>query len=115
MASSESLRKKSCTRGGFPDAVFLVTLRTGYLTGENTSGGLVTPTTAYRGMYGFWPDLPGMQSSFYILGPGVPKAHALGVIDMRDVAPTLARLLEVRLPEAEGHSLFPDWRADASR
>lgn len=102
-------------RGGFPDAVALVALRAGYLVGENSSGDLVTPTTTTHGMHGFWPDLPGMQSSFYLLGLGVPKAHALGVIDMRDVAPTLARLLEVRLPEAEGKMLFPDWRAEASR
>lgn len=92
-------------RGGFPEAAFLVTLRPGYLTGENTSGDLVTSTTTH-GMHGYWPDLAAMRSSFYILGPGIPAAHPLGIIDMRDVAPTLAQLLQVRLPDAEGQPLF---------
>jgi predicted AlkP superfamily pyrophosphatase or phosphodiesterase len=86
-------------RGGFPDAAFLVVLRPGYVTGENLSGELVTPTT-YKGMHGYWPDEPEMNSSFFLLGPGwVP--HSLGEIDMRSIAPTLAQILGLSLPGAE--------------
>ncbi len=94
-------------RGGFPDATFLIALRPGFLTGEKLSGDLVTSTKT-RGMHGYWPDLSEMHSSFFLLGLGIPSSHGLGVIDMRDIAPTLASILHVRLPDAEGKSLLPE-------
>jgi predicted AlkP superfamily pyrophosphatase or phosphodiesterase len=92
-------------RGGFPDAAFLVALRPGFLTGENVSGALVTPTKT-KGMHGYWPDLPAMNSSFFLLGPGIPAARSLGPIDMRAIAPTLAQFLGLSLPAAEAAPLF---------
>jgi predicted AlkP superfamily pyrophosphatase or phosphodiesterase len=92
-------------RGGFPDAAFVVALRPGFLTGENVSGDLVTPTKT-KGMHGYWPDLPAMNSSFFIMGPGIPAARSLGAIDMRAIAPTLARYLGLSLPVAEAAPLF---------
>jgi predicted AlkP superfamily pyrophosphatase or phosphodiesterase len=92
-------------RGGFPDAAFLVALRPGFLAGENVSGPLVTPTKT-KGMHGYWPDLPAMNSSFFIFGPGLPAAHSLGPIDMRAIAPTLAQFLGLSLPAAEAAPLF---------
>lgn len=86
-------------RGGFPDAAFLVALRPGFVAGENISGELVT-TTPTKGMHGYWPDHPEMNASFFILGPGW-SPRSLGEIDMRAIAPTLARILGVQLPQAE--------------
>lgn len=94
-------------RGGFPDAEFLIALRPGFVIGENVSGELVTPTTNYKGMHGYWPDLSEMNSSFFILGPGIPAARSLSSIDMRAIAPTLAQILRVRLPAAEAKPLLP--------
>jgi predicted AlkP superfamily pyrophosphatase or phosphodiesterase len=92
-------------RGGFPDAIFLVALRPGFVTGEGISGDLVTAST-YKGMHGYWPDVPDMNSSFFIMGPGwVP--HSVGQIDMRAIAPTLATILGVKLPAAEGRAILP--------
>jgi predicted AlkP superfamily pyrophosphatase or phosphodiesterase len=82
-------------RGGFPDAIFLVALRPGFVAGEATSGDLVTSST-YKGMHGYWPDLTDMNSSFFLIGPGVSAAHSVGQIDMRSIAPTLAKFLGVR-------------------
>ena len=93
------------TRGGFPDAAFLVAFRPGFYIGENLSGDLVT-TTKPGGTHGYWPDLPAMNSSFFIYGPGIPAAHSLGAIDMRAIAPTLAQFLGVSLPAAEAAPLF---------
>jgi hypothetical protein len=47
-----------------------------------------------------------MDASFFAAGPGVPAGRDLGRIDMRDIAPTLAGLLGVRLRDAEGRALF---------
>jgi predicted AlkP superfamily pyrophosphatase or phosphodiesterase len=92
-------------RGGFPNAAFLVALRPGFVTGENTSGDLVT-TSTYKGMHGYWPDLPDMNSSFFVMGPGWDP-HSVGQIDMRAIAPTLATILGVKLPAAEGRAILP--------
>ncbi|WP_053096101.1 hypothetical protein [Frateuria defendens] len=58
-----------------------------------------------RGMHGYDPAQPAMQSTFLIAGPGVPAGRDLGLVDMRDIAPTLAQLLGVSLPQAQGHAL----------
>jgi predicted AlkP superfamily pyrophosphatase or phosphodiesterase len=94
-------------RGGFPEAAFLVALRPGFVTGDAVSGKLVTPSANFRGMHGYWPDLPEMNASFFILGPGIPAAHSLGLIDMRAIAPTLAQILGLALPSAEAKPVLP--------
>jgi predicted AlkP superfamily pyrophosphatase or phosphodiesterase len=92
-------------RGGFPDAAFLVALRPGYVTGENVSGVLVT-STKYKGMHGYWPDETEMNSSFFILG-GDWIPHSLGEIDMRSIAPTIALIWGIVLPNAEVRGILP--------
>lgn len=63
-------------------------------------------TNHMRGAIGYLPTHPQMRATFIIAGPGIPKKGSLGEIDMRDIAPTLATLLKVSLPQAEGHGLF---------
>jgi len=86
--------------GGFPGAAFLVTFRIGFYTGAATSGPLLTPTPG-RGTHGYPPDDPEMYSSFFAMGPEVAKGRNLGLIDMRQIAPTIAGLLGVALPTAK--------------
>jgi predicted AlkP superfamily pyrophosphatase or phosphodiesterase len=86
--------------GGFPDAAFVVTLKPGYATGAALSGPLVTPMPG-RGTHGYNPaTTPQMHASFFITGEGIAKAKDLGIIDMRQIAPTLAQLLGIPLPTA---------------
>jgi hypothetical protein len=52
------------------------------------------------------PERPDMFGSFVVAGPGVRSGADLGVIDQRDIAPTLAALLGLGPPvEAEGRVL----------
>jgi hypothetical protein len=88
------------SRGGFPEAQFLIALKPGFVTGERVAGSLVTDA-GIKGIHGYWPDFPEMYSSFFLMGPGVPAAHSVGAIDMRSIAPTLAQFLGVTLPAAE--------------
>lgn len=87
-------------RGGFPDAAFLVAFKIGYELGYAFGGELVSPP-ANGGMHGYLPDEPQMRASFFLAGPGVTAGTDLGEIDMRRIAPTLARILGVSLPRAE--------------
>jgi predicted AlkP superfamily pyrophosphatase or phosphodiesterase len=98
-------RDRMSTLGGFPDAAFVVTLKPGYVTGLAISGPMVTATTQ-RGTHGYDPvTTPEMRSSFFIAGAGVKSGKDLGIIDMRQIAPTLASVLGVKLPDASQPSL----------
>ena len=93
--------------GGFPNATFLVGMREGFRISEEASGPRLRPFKA-SGSHGFLPDQADMNSVFFISGSGIPSALPLGLIDMRDIAPTLARVLAINLPQAEGRVLFGD-------
>jgi hypothetical protein len=64
--------------------------------------------TKVSGTHGALNDLRELRSSFFVVGGGVPKNKNLGLIDMRDIAPTLAHLAGLSLPSADGKSLFAD-------
>jgi hypothetical protein len=92
-------------RGGFPTAAFVVGMRPGFAVASGLTGALVTKGRG--GEHGHLPDVPDLRASFFLVGPGVPAGRALGVIDMRDVAPTLARRAGLSLPTADGKPLLP--------
>jgi hypothetical protein len=46
-----------------------------------------------------------MRASFFISGAGVAHHRDLGVIDMRQVAPTVARILNLNMPSAKAEPL----------
>jgi len=86
-------------RGGFPNASFLVDYKDGYDAGGAFSGPVVVDAPS-TGMHGYLPSRPAMRSAFMIEGYGIARGRDLGVIDMRQIAPTLAGLLNVKLPDA---------------
>jgi len=85
---------------GFPDAAFLVAFKVGYELGYEFSPPLVGKPTNL-GMHGYPPEDPDMRSTFLLVGPEVPRGLSVGEIDMRQIAPTLARILHAPLPDAE--------------
>ncbi|MHB8502339.1 MAG: alkaline phosphatase family protein [Candidatus Acidiferrales bacterium] len=93
-------------RGGYPPASFFVGLKPGWKTGTGLDGPVLSKIKA-GGTHGALPDLPELHASFFLVGPGVPAGQSLGLIDMRDVAPTLAHLVGLSLPSADGKILLP--------
>jgi predicted AlkP superfamily pyrophosphatase or phosphodiesterase len=93
-------------RGGYPPAAFFVSLKPGWRTGA-TADGPVLSKTKVGGTHGALPDVLELRASFFLVGPGVPAGRSLGVIDMRDVAPTLAHEVALSLPSADGKILLP--------
>lgn len=91
--------------GGFADAAFVVFVKPGFNIGGSFTGDILRDTKV-GGTHGLWRDLPEMDSSFFIAGAGVPKGKVFDRIDMRDIAPTLAGFIGVKLPNAEGKNLF---------
>ena len=91
--------------GSHPDAAFVVSAMPGVRIVDPIEGEVVQPGVP-RGTHGFLPDTPDMHAAFFIAGPGIPRGRDLGRVDMRDVAPTLAALLGLPLPTAEGRNLL---------
>lgn len=98
---AEVLDAKAITRlGGAPNASFWVNMRIDFSLGSALDGPLVR-STKVSGTHGYVPQFPALFASFFISGPGVRKALDLGAIDMRSVAPTLAKYLRVPLASAD--------------
>lgn len=89
--------------GGNPEASFYVNLKLGAVAAPFVNGTLplTFPSPSTKGMHGYFPAAPEMRSTFMIMGKGVAKARSLGEIDMRAIAPTLAKLMGAALPDAE--------------
>lgn len=94
-------------RGGYPNASFFVGLKPGWKTVASLTGPLISKTAHSMGTHGELPDLPDLRSSFFLVGPGVPANKHLGLIDMRSIAPTLAHVVGLSLPGADGKNLLP--------
>ncbi len=88
--------------GANPEASFYVNLKLGAVAGPFVNGALpLTFPSPVKGMHGYFPQAPEMRSTFLIMGKGVAKARNLGEIDMRAIAPTLAKAMGGALPGAE--------------
>ena len=87
--------------GGNPDASFYVGFTVNAYSGgfKGASAPLVSPSGS-KGMHGYFPMNSKMRSSFMMMGKGVSKRRNLGEIDMRSIAPMLAKAMGLVLPDA---------------
>jgi hypothetical protein len=85
--------------GGYPEAAFVVEFKSGTTAGGARRGEVVAAAPG-TGTHGFLPQHPELRASFLITGPDVAKGRDLGVIDMRQIGPTLAKIMQVKLPAA---------------
>jgi hypothetical protein len=93
-------------RGGYPNASFFVSLKPGWRTGASLSGPVVAKVKP-GGTHGELPDVPELRAAFFVVGPGIAAGRDLGLMDMRDVAPTLAKEAGLVLKGAEGKAVLP--------
>lgn len=96
------------TLGGNPQAAFYVDFQRGaYAAGfKGANAPLVAPSKS-KGMHGYFPQSAEMRSTFLIMGKGIAAGKSYGEIDMRAIAPTLARIMGAPLPDAEMPALTP--------
>lgn len=98
-------RQQLLAKGGSDKASWFVVFKPGYELGVTLDAPLPAPSH-YHGMHGYDPSRPDQRATLLIAGSGVPAGRDLGVVDMRDIAPTLAGYLGVTLPTAQGHALL---------
>ena len=91
--------------GGDGEASFVVAMQPGTETGRDPAAPIAKPST-YKGMHGYVPWDPAMRSTLIVAGPGIAKGKDLGVVDMRAIAPSIARRLGASLPSAEMPAVF---------
>ncbi|HWM61068.1 MAG TPA: alkaline phosphatase family protein [Rhizomicrobium sp.] len=91
--------------GGTPMASFWVDFKPGYMMGTNPAAPPVGPGTV-KGTHGYFPIHPEMRATFILSGPSIARRGSLGEVDMRDIAPTLAKIMKVSLPGADGRPLL---------
>ena len=86
-----------------PDVI--LEAKPGYQFSDETAGEQENGTPKYRGTHGQRPDAPGNLAFFLASGAGVAPHAKLARIESRDVAPTLAAILGVAMPDVEGRTL----------
>ena len=85
----------------FPD--FWLSAKTGYCFTDSREGeDPIVPRPAKGGTHGYLPDQPDLYATLVLSGRGIRPGAELGLVRNIDVAPTIAKLLDVKMPTAEG-------------
>jgi predicted AlkP superfamily pyrophosphatase or phosphodiesterase len=93
-------QEQIASMGGDPHASFMIDMKSGFSVGGRLQGNILDPIPG-TGNHGYLPDHPDLRSSFFAIGSGIPAHCDLGVIDMRQIAPTIAAWLNINLPDAK--------------
>jgi predicted AlkP superfamily pyrophosphatase or phosphodiesterase len=77
----------------------------GWTFGDEARGDDLVGPPRYRGNHGYLPAHPDNGAFFLALGPGIARGRRLLSVRNRDVAPTLANVLGISMPDTEGRVL----------
>jgi arylsulfatase A-like enzyme len=97
-------RSELDTWGADQDALLGIEPTPGYVLDERLAAPFAQPHRRAAG-HGYRPDTPGMETGFIAVGAGIRGGWVLPVTNTFDVAPTIAMLLGLELPEAEGQAI----------
>jgi predicted AlkP superfamily pyrophosphatase or phosphodiesterase len=93
-------REKMNSVGGNPDVAFALSAQNGGSFGNSFTGEAIRP--GQGGTHGSFPDAHEIQTGFVAHGPGINKGGIIPVMNLRDIAPTIAKLLGLPFPSADG-------------
>lgn len=86
-----------------PQAALMLEAAPGYSFDDTLTGAEVRDSgETYQGTHGYLPTDPRMHASLIIYGPGVRSGAKLPLAKMIDLAPSIAALLKLKLPQPEG-------------
>ena len=89
--------------GGYPTASFLVDMKPGFQIDSGITG--ILRQDGSGGTHGQLPEHVELRASLFMAGSGIAHSRNLGVVDMRQIAPTIANLLGLKMPTAEAKPL----------
>ena len=94
-------RAEIAERGGDPEALLFLDPSEGYTTAAGTTGEFLIASSR-GGDHGYIPDAPAMHTGLILAGAGITRGIGMPLARQIDIAPTVARLLGLTLPHAEG-------------
>jgi predicted AlkP superfamily pyrophosphatase or phosphodiesterase len=78
----------------------------GYVFGDTAGGALPADAKPeHKGSHGHDPNLPDLHATFVAWGVGIKPGARLGEIQSIDIAPTLAKLMHIEMPNTDGKPL----------
>jgi predicted AlkP superfamily pyrophosphatase or phosphodiesterase len=85
----------------------VLSAKEGYSFSDSLAGNLVvTPKSeAVKGAHGYDPNHPALHGTFIAWGAGIKSGSRHGAMNNTDVAPTMAALLGLKIPDADGQAL----------
>ncbi|HEX7664210.1 MAG TPA: alkaline phosphatase family protein, partial [Polyangiaceae bacterium] len=89
---------------GFGDATWALEAAPGFYF-SNALGGEIVGPAGEGGTHGYRADHADMHASIIAAGPAVTRRGDLGLVHTIDVAPTIANVLGLSLPTAEGQAI----------
>jgi predicted AlkP superfamily pyrophosphatase or phosphodiesterase len=87
--------------GGATTADFWVDMKPGFAVGTGAPTDPIVRDVSLRGTHGYSPIHPELRAFFLLAGRSVRPGADLGDIDMRSIAPTLARTMGFAFPTAD--------------
>jgi len=93
------------THDALPGVAFYVPLKSGWRSGSGFEGPVYSKVTP-GGAHGGWFEHPELYATFIVTGVHVPAGKSLGVIDLRDIGPTLAALVGLPMPNVDGKNVL---------
>jgi predicted AlkP superfamily pyrophosphatase or phosphodiesterase len=102
VSNQDALRKM----GAIPQAILMLEAAPGYSFDEALTGPEVRDSgETYRGTHGYLPTNEEMRASLIIYGVGAKPGAKIRLGRMIDVGPTIASVLKLNLPQAEGKQI----------
>jgi arylsulfatase A-like enzyme len=89
-------------RGGFPGAYAVLDAQPGYYFSGSVRGEQVTVPAGGKGTHGYDPKRLMLRAAFLAKGPEIRVGKRIGTVRLLDVAPTIAKILGVKLDDVQG-------------
>ena len=90
--------------GADPSAALAIAPKQGFTISGAATGDLLRPASG--GTHGFFPDFKEIQTGFVAFGKGIKKGAVVPEMGLQDIAPLIAKLLNMPFPSADG-TLYP--------
>lgn len=89
-----------------PQAALMLEAAPGFSFDDTLTGAAVRDSgETYQGTHGYLPTDPRMRASWLMFGPGVRSGAKVPLARLIDLAPSIASLLKLKLPQPEGQPL----------
>jgi predicted AlkP superfamily pyrophosphatase or phosphodiesterase len=93
-------RKKLVSIGGNPEAALALAGEDGTSFDNRLTGTVIRPGKG--GAHGYFPDFQEIRTGFVATGPGITKGGIISLMNVRDIAPSVAKMLGLDLKMHDG-------------